>query len=139
MIAAVCITFLSTMLSDQDGFGRMFTDGFRILFKGSAIYNSKWMAPEKLQKAIVIVILGIIPIVVYLFAGEPVALLKLAGIIEACHIPVVTAFILYLNYKKLPAGLKPSLFSFSATIIAGLTFTLFAVLYVLQLSGLFKL
>lgn len=139
MILAVFITFVSTILSDQDGFGRMFTDGIRILFKNTSVYDSKWLEDARLQKTIGITVLGVIPVIVYLLAGEPVALLKIAGVIEACHIPVVAAFIVYLNYKKLPAGLKPSLFSFIATIIAGLTFTVFAVLYIFQLTGLIGL
>jgi len=139
MILAVFITFISTILSDQDGFGRMFTDGIRILFKGSRVYNSKWLEYARLQKTIVIIVLGVIPIIVYLLAGEPVALLKLAGVIEACHIPVVAAFILYLNYKKLPVELKPSLFSLIGTSVAGLTFTVFAVVYIFQLTGLIEL
>jgi Mn2+/Fe2+ NRAMP family transporter len=137
MILAVFVTFVSTILADQDGFGRMFTDGFRILFVRPG-NESKWLEPKRLHKLIVILILGVIPVIVYLFAGEPVGLLKLAGVIEACHIPVVAAFIIYLNSKKLPAGLKPSLFSLVATIIAGLTFTVFAVVYLLQLSGIIK-
>lgn len=135
MILAVFITFISTILSDQDGFGRMFTDGFRILFVRPG-NKCKWLEPRRLQKAIVILVLVLIPLIVYLFAGEPVGLLKLAGVIEACHIPIVAAFIIYLNYTKLPPGLKPSLFSLGATIVAGLTFTIFAAVYLLQLSGI---
>lgn len=138
MILAVFITFISTILSDQDGFGRMFTDGMKILFKGSKISDSKWLEEKRLQKVIVITILGVIPIIVYVMSGEPVTLLMIAGVIEACHIPVVTACILYLNHKKLPVGLRPSLFSFIATIVAGLTFTVFAVVYVFQLTGLIE-
>ncbi|MFD2163018.1 Nramp family divalent metal transporter [Paradesertivirga mongoliensis] len=139
MILAVFITFFSTILSDQDGFGRMFSDGVRILFKNTSHANSTWLQQKKLQKTIVITVLGIIPVIVYLLTGEPVILLKIAGVIEACHIPVVAGFILYLNYKKLPVGLKPTAFSLISTAIAGLTFTAFAVVYILQLSGLIKI
>jgi len=139
MILAVFITFFSTILSDQDGFGRMFSDGIRILFKDSSVAKSSRFEQKKLQKIIVITVLGAIPIIVYLLAGEPVVLLKIAGVIEACHIPVVAGFIVYLNYKKLPVGLKPSVFSLIATTIAGLTFTIFAVVYILQLIGIIKI
>lgn len=135
MILAVFITFVSTILSDQDGFGRMFTDGVRLLFGNGGTSESKWLEPKSLQKIIVISVLAIIPILVYQLAGEPVMLLKIAGVIEACHIPVVAAFIVYLNYKKLPEGLKPSVFSMTATIGAGITFTVFAAVYILQLAG----
>lgn len=138
MIAAVFITFMSTILSDQDGFGRMFADGTAILVAGGG-QPKPWADPARLKKIFVLVLLAILPVITYLLAGEPVGLLKLAGVIEAAHIPVVTALILYLNHKTLPPGLKPGLASIIGTGLAALTFTAFAVVYVLQLSGAIRL
>jgi Mn2+/Fe2+ NRAMP family transporter len=134
MIGAVFVTFVSTILSDQDGFGRMFSDGTSILAADKTA-NKKWNDARFLKKVVVIFVLGILPIAIYLTAGEPVGLLKLAGVIEAAHIPVVTALILYLNKKSLPKGLQPSKLSFALTAVAGFFFAAFAVVYVLQLSG----
>jgi len=138
MIGAVFITFMSTMLSDQDGFGRMFADGTAILF-GRQNVSSRWNDRKFLKKAFVWILLGALPIVTYLLAGEPVGLLKLAGVIEAAHIPVVTGLILYLNKRKLPRDLQPSGFIFGATVMAGLFFALFAIVYILQLVGIISL
>ncbi len=123
------------MLSAQDGFGRMFADGTKILSANRIKPDSKWANTAFLQKIFVIVLLAIFPAILYLLTGEPVGLLKLAGVIEACHIPVVAILILYINRTQLPEGLRPSAFSSIATGIAGLTFVVFAVAYILSLAG----
>ena len=74
----------------------------------------------------------LLPIELYLIFGEPVALLKIAGAIEAVHIPVVTGLMLYLNRRTLPADLRPSWFAFAMTALAGLFFAAFAVIYLIS-------
>ena len=60
-------------------------------------------------------------------------MLKIAGAIEAIHIPIVASIILYLNWTSLPDGLRPSLASLIGTAIAAIFFGLFAAFYVLSL------
>jgi Mn2+/Fe2+ NRAMP family transporter len=134
MIAIVFITFCSTTLSVQDGFGRMFADGTNILFQGFGV-QGRWTSEKFLQKAYIIVLLAALPIGIYLIFGQPVALLQLAGGIEAAHIPIVTGLTLYLNHRMLPKELRPSKLTLGATAIAGLFFAVFAVIYLLQLIG----
>jgi hypothetical protein len=62
-----------------------------------------------------------------------VGLLKMAGAVEAAHIPVVTGLVLLLNHRKLPRDLRPSFMSSIPTVTAGLFFAVFAVLYFLSL------
>lgn len=138
MILAVLITFISTILSDQDGFGRMFGDGSAILAAKWQV-GDRWKNQKFLEKIFVIVLLALLPIITYAIVGEPVGLLKAAGVIEACHIPIVAFLILYLNYKTLPSGLRPNWLSITATGLAGLTFALFALVYILQLTGILQL
>ncbi|MHA4742078.1 Nramp family divalent metal transporter [Dyadobacter sp. MSC1_007] len=138
MVLAVFTTFVSSMLSGQDGFTRMFTDGVQILM-GKNTKRSPMLREENLTKIIAVIVLGIIPAVVCVISGEPVALLKLAGIIEVCHIPVVAGSILWLNSKKLPKELKPSVLSLLPTIIAGVVFSAYGIVYILELLGLVKL
>lgn len=133
MITAVFVGFWDTVLSDQDGFGRMFTGGTRLLLR--RFKDSRFLSEKILRRLFVLVLVTIIPIILYLMLGEPVELLKIAGAIEACHIPFVVVLILYLNHESLPDELKPSRLSFIFTIIAGLFFSVFAVIYVLQLIG----
>jgi Mn2+/Fe2+ NRAMP family transporter len=136
MVAIVFITFCSTAMSVQDGFGRMFADGTQILLQGFGVRGGRWTNEKFLRKFYIATLLAGLPIAVYLFFGEPVGLLQTAGAIEAAHIPIVTGLTLYLNHRMLPRKLQPSAFTFWATVIAGLFFAGFAVTYLLQLAGL---
>lgn len=135
MIAIVFVTFCSTTLSVQDGFGRMFADGTQIILQGFGKQSGRWVNETFLRKFYIVVLLAILPIAVYLSFGQPVLLLQTAGGIEAAHIPVVTGLTLYLNHRMLPKELRPSTLLFVGTVIAGLFFAGFAVVYLLQLVG----
>jgi Mn2+/Fe2+ NRAMP family transporter len=135
MIIAVFIGFWDTVLSDQDGFGRLFAGGTRILARSFGLAG-RWTDDEFLRKAFVIVLVTIVPIALYLMIGNPVTLLKMAGAIEAAHIPVITFLTLFLNHKLLPAEMRPSLPVIIVTGSAGLFFAAFAVFYLVQSFGL---
>lgn len=92
MVAIVFITFCSTVLSVEDGFGRMFADGTQILLQGFGV-RGRWTNEKFLQRVYIVVLLVALPIAVYLFFGEPVGLLQTAGGIEAAHIPGQTHLI----------------------------------------------
>jgi hypothetical protein len=83
----------------------------------------------------VIGLLTVAPVILYLRMGEPVTLLKIAGVIEASHIPIVVVLVLRLNHKRLPRELNPSKFTFAVTAAAGLFFALFAGIYLMELMG----
>jgi Mn2+/Fe2+ NRAMP family transporter len=134
MVAIVFITFCSTTLSVEDGFGRMFADGTQIILRGFGV-RGHWINEKFLQRVYLVVLLAILPIAIYLFFGQPVGLLQTAGAIEAAHIPIVTGLTLYLNHRMLPNELRPSKFTFGATAIAGIFFAVFAIVYLLQLLG----
>jgi Mn2+/Fe2+ NRAMP family transporter len=134
MITAVFVGFWDTVLSDQDGFGRMFTGGTRALLKQYP-GRFKWATEKVLKRIFVVGLVTVLPIVLYLLMGEPVGLLKIAGAIEACHIPTLVVLVLYLNYKDLPEELKPSIFTVTMTALAGLFFAVFAVIYIMQISS----
>ena len=135
MVAIVFITFCSTTLSVQDGFGRMFADGTQILLQGFGV-QGRWTNEKFLQRFYIIVLLTALPIAIYLIFGEPVSLLQMAGGIEAAHIPIVTGLTLYVNHRMLPKELRPSKFIWGGTVIAGIFFACFAVIYLLQLTGI---
>jgi hypothetical protein len=132
MITAVFVGFWDTVLSDQDGFGRLFSNGARYLVEPLSL-PERWMSEAFLKAFFVVAWLTVLPVTVYLIMGEPVALLKIAGAIEAAHIPVLTAIILYLNLRWLPPDLRPSGATTVATAVAGLFFAGFAGVYVFQL------
>jgi Mn2+/Fe2+ NRAMP family transporter len=135
MIAIVFITFCSTTLSVQDGFGRMFADGTKILLQGFGVQQRTWTNEKFLRKFYIVVLLAVLPISVYLWLGQPVGLLQTAGAIEAAHIPIVAGLTLFLNRRMLSGQLRPSGFTFWGTVLAGGFFALFAVIYLLQLVG----
>jgi Mn2+/Fe2+ NRAMP family transporter len=132
MVLGVFVGFWDTVLSDQDGFGRMFADGTRRLLRPSGI-SGQWADETFLQRAFVLVLVTALPIALYLITGEPVALLKLAGVIEAAHIPVVAVLTLYLTRRDLPPDLRPSWLTAGATLVAALFFAAFAALYAVRL------
>jgi Mn2+/Fe2+ NRAMP family transporter len=134
MVAIVFITFCSTVLSVEDGFGRMFADGTQIILQGFGV-RGRWTNEKFLQRVYIVVLLVVLPIAVYLFFGQPVGLLQIAGAIEAAHIPIVTGLTLFLNHRMLPTELRPSKIIFGGTAIAGIFFAVFAVIYLLQLIG----
>jgi Mn2+/Fe2+ NRAMP family transporter len=130
MVTAVFIGFWDTVLSDQDGHGRLFANGARLLARGLGIKGA-WQSEDRLQKVFVTSLATVLPIVLYLIVGEPVGLLKIAGAIEAAHIPVVAVLVLLLNHRMLPATLRPSRFTVIATAAAAAFFAVFALLYLL--------
>jgi Mn2+/Fe2+ NRAMP family transporter len=130
MIGGVFVGFWDTVLSDQDGHGRMFADGSRLL-----VPALRRVDEDTLRRAFVAGLVTVLPIALYAATGEPVALLKIAGAIEAAHIPVVAGLTLYLNRTALPAALRPSTPVVAATATAGLFFAAFAAYYVVQLMG----
>lgn len=136
MIAIVFITFCSTTLSVQDGFGRMFADGTQIILQGFGVRGGRWTNEKFLQRFYLLVLLAALPIAIYLIFGKPIALLQMAGGIEAAHIPIVTGLTLYLNHRMLPQELRPSKVILAGTVIAGLFFAVFAIIYLLQLTGI---
>ncbi|MEC4819421.1 MAG: Nramp family divalent metal transporter [Scytonema sp. PMC 1069.18] len=134
MIVAVFFGFLQTTLTNQDGWGRLLADGTNIILRSFGV-GGRWSNEEFLRKVYIVVLLTIAPSVVYIVVGEPVAILQLAGIIEAIHIPLITWVTLYLNKTLLPRQLQPSKFMFWATVLAGLFYAGFATIYLLQVLG----
>jgi len=134
MIGAVFVIFCSTTLSVQDGFGRMFGDGLRLLGEH---HGGRWTDEAFLRRTFTLTALMALPVLLYQAVGKPVVLLQIAGATEAAHIPIVTVLTLYLNHRALPIELQPTLVAFWGTAVAAGFFAVFAILYLLQLLGVF--
>lgn len=132
MIGAVGIAFFSTTLSNQDGWARLLSNGTAIIGRGLGL-RGRWADEGLLRKAFLVVVLAVIPVAVFLLFGNPVALLQLAGGIEAAHLPVLAGLTLYVNYRTLPADLRPSRVTTAFTVLSALFFATFAALYLYQL------
>ncbi len=127
MVAAVFVGFWDTVLSDQDGFARMFSETTRLL----APRRLRAVTDARLRRWWVLGPLAAAPIALYLAVGEPVGLLKLAGLIEAIHLPVVAGVALLLG-RRLPDELRPRWWTVLATAAAAAFFAGFAAVYVFQ-------
>lgn len=134
MVTGVFVGFFDTLLSDQDGFGRLFANGARILSKRLRSH-ARFGEVEFLRRVFVIAWVTVLPIALFFLLGEPVALLKVSGAIEAAHIPVVTGLILYLNRRSLPRALQASRLAELVTAAAGMFFAAFAAFYLMQLAS----
>jgi Mn2+/Fe2+ NRAMP family transporter len=133
MILCVFVGFWDTVLSDQDGHGRMFAGGTRLILRSFGV-RERFANEVMLRRLFVVVLVTVLPIGLYLAVGQPVNLLKIAGAVEAVHIPIVAGLTLYLNRRALPRELWPTPLSFWATIVAAAFFVAFAGLYALQLT-----
>ena len=134
MIVGIFIGFFDTLLSDQDGFGRLFANGARLLSRRLRAH-ARWGDPERLRKLFVLGWVTVVPLLIFFFHRDPVGLLMISGGIEAAHIPVVTALVLYLNRRQLPSAFRPSRLAFGVTAAAGVFFAAFAVFFVMQSLG----
>lgn len=158
LISAMVIALGGTVLSNQDGWGRMFADATLILLYNK-FRNSKWIkfkdevvaypsedlpikgqtilsfitTRRKLKSLYAVVFGAILPLVVFIFVREPVDILSLAGIVAAAHTPFVVFLTLYLNYTRLPSAYKPGIFSSTIMVLSGLFFTGFAFYHFLNL------
>lgn len=131
MVSGVLVGFLATTLTNQDGWTRLLANGTCILLASTQI-RGRVRNERFLQKGILLVLATIAPIGLYVFFGEPVVLLQVAGVIEALHLPLIVALTLYLNKTLLPDNLKPSVASRLLTWLAMLFFLGFSALFIYQ-------
>ncbi len=132
MVIGIVSAFTTAVLTSQDGWRRLYTDGVRRLLDGTSLGERSWIQPHVLRPAWVVVWLGLLPIGVLVAVGDPVTLLTLAGSIEAVHIPVVAGLTLWLNRQMLPPRLRPGAVATTLTVLAALFFTAFALGYLIQ-------
>lgn len=149
LIISITIALAGTILSNQDGWGRMFADSTLILLEPKLkkegllqkdnekenkdnVKQKKWWQKvisdrSKLKNTYAIVFGAVIPLIVFFLVRDPVEILAVAGTVAAVHTPVVVFLTLYLNMKRLPSALRPGAFSIICMVLSGLFFTAFAV------------
>lgn len=152
MIVGVVIALAGTLLTNQDGWGRLFADCTLILFEPqmrnlqaehdnngnnlqqwifSNLTDRKW-----LTNAYAIWAVTILPLIVFFIVRDPVEILSWGGIVTVIHNPVVVFLTLFVNRQQLPKAMQPGLFSFIFMIVSGIFFTGFAILYFFDLFGI---
>lgn len=131
LIVGVVIALSGTILANQDGWPRMFADATHLLLPKNL---PQWLGDlSKLKNLYVIVTVTLLPLLVFFLVRDPVEILSVAGIVAAAHTPVVVFLTLYLNKRTLPSSLQPKRLSSAAMLTAGAFFTIFALLYFLDL------
>lgn len=154
LLIGILIPLWGTILSNQDGYGRMFADGTFILampflkrkrmvekneqdvyqpsaqLKGRKKKIAGWLSNYKgMQKFYAIFLAAVFPLLLVFIIQDPVEILSVGGIVAAVHTPVVVFLTLYLNHKRLPKEFRPGKFITGAMIFSGLFYGAFAVYY----------
>ena len=158
LIIGIMIALLGTILSNQDGYGRMFADGTVILAM-PFLKKKKLIDPElpvaaenkaeprkeisgkkkKLTSLLLnktwlrgfyaIVFGAVLPIIVFFAVKNPVDILAVAGTVAAVHTPVVVFLTLHLNRTRLPQPIRPGKFITAAMWLSGFAYGGFAVFH----------
>ncbi len=148
LIVGIVIALWGSVLANQDGWGRMYTDATRMLLglsgplkhqiepgdgkeAATAASSLRRFAENRiwLKNIYVIGVLTAAPIAVFLLLRDPVDILSIGGIISAAHMPVVVFLTLYLNQARLPKEFRPGAWWFSIMILVGLYYAFFAAFY----------
>lgn len=158
LIIGIMIALLGTILSNQDGYGRMFADGTAILAM-PFLKKKKMIDPDlpdeaeniakprndqstirkqtvsfllnkKLLRILYAVVLGaVLPIIAFFIVKDPVDILAIAGTVAAVHTPVVVFLTLHLNRTRLPEKVRPGKFIVAVMWLSGSAYAGFAVFH----------
>ncbi|MFY1636234.1 Nramp family divalent metal transporter [Solwaraspora sp. WMMB335] len=131
MVVGLVSAFWTATLTNIDGWQRLYTDGVRRLLPARLV-DRRWTRPVVIGRSAVVGWLAALPFAVFLISGDPVTLLTLAGSIEAVHIPLVAALVLWLNRRTVPPALRAGPIATALVVTAVAFFTGFAGYYLWQ-------
>lgn len=156
LIIGIMIALVGTIISNQDGYGRMFADGTVILAM-PFLKKKKLIDPEipsaaeeeaeprreqskfrkkttgiilnkKMQRIFYAIVFGaVLPIAAFFIVKDPVDILSIAGTVAAVHTPVVVFLTLHLNRTRLPAPVRPGKFITGAMWLSGFSYAAFGI------------
>jgi Mn2+/Fe2+ NRAMP family transporter len=137
LVAGILVALWGSVLSNQDGWGRMYADATMMLFPRWTQRVSRGVGAaalrERLKTIFVLAALTAAPIALFLALRDPVAILSIAGLITAAHLPVVVSLTLYLNLSRLPRDLGPGPVWIAASAVAILFYGGFSALFFFDL------
>lgn len=158
LIIGIMIALLGTILSNQDGYGRMFADG-TVILSMPFLKRKKMIDPElpvqaeeeaepleeqgkrrkkatslllnkKWLRVFYALVLGaVLPIIVFILVRNPVDILAVAGTVAAVHTPVVVFLTLHLNRTRLPHPVRPEKFITGVMWLSGFAYGAFAIFH----------
>jgi Mn2+/Fe2+ NRAMP family transporter len=133
LVAGIFVALWGSILSNQDGWGRMYADATLMLLPrrwGGIGHGPALPARRRRIKTVyILLVLTAIPIIVFLLLRNPVDILSVAGIITAAHLPVVVSLTLYLNTSRLPRTLGPGPVWIASTLVAVLFYGFFSIFF----------
>lgn len=137
LIVTVVVALWGTVVTNQDGWPRTFADATIALRRTDRPGRARrWMGDRRSWRRLhVVVTATVAPLVVFWAVRDPVAILSIGGIVTAALTPVLVALTLYLNRRRLPAGLRPGRTITALMVVAGVFFGGFALLYFADLLG----
>jgi hypothetical protein len=156
MIAAIVVALGGSVLTNQDGWSRSFADITLLLprkgrndggedqaekdrppwLKRLIGWRPAGMGPRQALKILfAISVTGALPALVVAVFRNPVAIMSASGIVATIHTPFIVFTTLAVN-RRIPKPLRPGAISTGLLVVAGLFYTVFAVLYFADLLGL---
>jgi Mn2+/Fe2+ NRAMP family transporter len=143
LLLAIIIALGGSVLADQDGWSRSFSDMTLILDRGSREARPAgrisrlfdWLTQHLgdrlrdrafLTRVYLVSVTGIVPVIIVMLFSDPVEVMSASGIIAAAHTPFIVFITLYLNRTRLPRELRPGNFISCMMALAGLFYLSFA-------------
>lgn len=149
LILCVSVALWSSILANQDGFGRLYADATLLLIPHRCL---RWAShvPRlargepgdaarelrlKLANFYSVVVLTLAPIAVFLLARDPVRILSVGGVLAAVHMPVIVFLTMYVNRTRLPPAFRPGRMAIAGMLLAGGFYAAVAVIFFAGLPG----
>jgi Mn2+/Fe2+ NRAMP family transporter len=149
LLISILIALLGSILSNQDGYGRMFSDTVMLLqkpkFTGTiqavdkafkSNFEDKFKKKRNISNLFRITITALFPALIYIWLQDPVEIMTIAGIISAIHIPFIVFGTIYLNSKVVPKNLQANLMSKTLFWASGIFYGLLGIYQILNLFGI---
>tara|TARA_R110002110_G_scaffold362241_1_gene572044 strand:- start:126377 stop:127735 length:1359 start_codon:yes stop_codon:yes gene_type:complete len=153
LLVTIVIALVGSVLANQDGWGRSFSDMTLILLRNSRQTERKNVLIRTLdrlqphlkfdvysrvvlKRIFIVLVTGIIPVIIILLFEDPVKVMSVSGIIAAAHTPFIVFLAFLVNRNELPKTLQPGFFASASMLMAGLFYLGFAGLYFADMAGL---
>jgi Mn2+/Fe2+ NRAMP family transporter len=141
MVAAIVVALGGSVLANQDGWSRSFADITLLLHPPSWLLAPLRVRPDgvalrrSVKTVFAVVVTSLLPAAVVVVVRDPVTIMSASGIVATVHTPFIVLSTLAVN-RRIPEPMRPGLGSTLLLGLAGLFYTVFAVLYFANLLGL---
>jgi len=128
LVLAAFFSFWSTIIASLDGWHRLLGEG-TAFFAEQFGATGRWRDPTAYRRPYLLILLGAVPVTLFVINPEPVFFLILAGIIEVMQLPGLVLAVIFLN-QRLPQAFRPGRMTVALMVVAGVFFAAFAAYYV---------